>query len=218
VGLAGSSALVTATLRCLLDFYEVNISQPEQANLILSVETQELGISAGLQDRVIQVYEGCVFMDFDRAYMEEHGHGRYLPIDPGLLPKLYIAYRTDLAEGSETVHNNIRERWNQGDQQVMKAMEDFAACAQEVYDLLLAGRGAEIGPILDRNFDLRSRMYQIAPGNLELIERARSAGASAKFSGSGGAIVGTYEDEAMLERLVDAFEGTETSVLVPEIA
>ena len=34
-----------------------------------------------------------------------------------------------------------------------------------------------------------------------MVEAARSAGASAKFTGSGGAIVGTYEDEAMFAAL-----------------
>jgi glucuronokinase len=39
-----------------------------------------------------------------------------------------------------------------------------------------------------------------------MVEAARSAGASAKFAGSGGAIVGTYADAAMLTRMRAAFE------------
>ena len=34
-----------------------------------------------------------------------------------------------------------------------------------------------------------------------MINAARKAGASAKFAGSGGAIVGTYSDEAMFQKL-----------------
>jgi glucuronokinase len=217
VGLAGSSALVTATLRCLLEFYEVDIPQHLQPNLILSVESEELGISAGLQDRVIQVYEGCVFMDFDRELMQSRGYGRYEPIDPALLPNLYVAYRQDLAEGSEIVHNNIRERWQRGEPEVVQAMHDFAEYAERVRELLLAGRGEEIGPWLDRNFDRRRSIYNIDPRNIDMVERARSVGASAKFAGSGGAIVGTYEDEAMYQRLVKVFEGTSTQVIKPQI-
>jgi glucuronokinase len=41
----------------------------------------------------------------------------------------------------------------------------------------------------------------ISDENLEMIERARACGASAKLTGSGGAVVGTYEDEAMFARL-----------------
>jgi glucuronokinase len=65
VGLAGSSAIITATLRALMEFFGVGIPKPELPGLILSVELDELKIGAGLQDRVIQVYEGVVFMDFE---------------------------------------------------------------------------------------------------------------------------------------------------------
>ncbi|MDW7681555.1 MAG: GHMP kinase, partial [bacterium] len=63
VGLAGSSAIITATMRALMCFYGVEIPQEILPNIILSAETEELNINAGLQDRVIQVYEGCVYMD-----------------------------------------------------------------------------------------------------------------------------------------------------------
>jgi glucuronokinase len=71
VGLAGSSAIIVATLRCLMEFYGIDIPREVQASLALSVETEELGIAAGLQDRVIQVYEGLVYMDFARARIRE---------------------------------------------------------------------------------------------------------------------------------------------------
>src|SRR5215471_13848139 len=41
VGLAGSSAIIVATLRCLCDFYGVAIPQEVQPSLALSVETEE---------------------------------------------------------------------------------------------------------------------------------------------------------------------------------
>jgi len=217
VGLAGSSALVTATLRCLMEFYEVDIPKHLQPGLILSVETEELGISAGLQDRVIQVYEGCVFMDFDRELLESRGYGRYEPIDPGLLPRLFVAYREDLAEGSEVVHNNIRERWNRGDAEVVQAMQDFAGYAQSVRELLLAGRGAEIGPWLDKNFNRRRSIFNLDPRQVAMVERARAVGAHAKFAGSGGAIVGTCDDDDHFRRITEAFAEIGASVIQPRI-
>ncbi len=41
-------------------------------NLVLAAE-EELGITAGLQDRVVQVYGGVVYMDFDRGLMARSG-------------------------------------------------------------------------------------------------------------------------------------------------
>jgi glucuronokinase len=100
---------------------------------------------------------------------------------------------------------------------VVQAMQEFAGFAQEVRNLLLAGRGIEIGPWLNRNFDLRRRLYRLSEDNIEMVERARSVGASAKFAGSGGAIVGTFENDAMFERLIDVYQGTNTVVLKPAI-
>ena len=43
------------------------------------METRELGINAGLQDRVIQAYGGLVFMDFSKEHMIR-GYGEYEPL------------------------------------------------------------------------------------------------------------------------------------------
>ena len=99
IGLAGSSAIITATLRALMTFYRVSIPKPCQPTLILSVETEELGISAGLQDRVAQVYEGVVYMDFDRRLMEREHRGRYRSLDPRLLPRADSPSRPSLDGG-----------------------------------------------------------------------------------------------------------------------
>jgi glucuronokinase len=217
VGMAGSSAIITACWRALVQFYQVEIPKALLPSLVLSVENDELGIPAGLQDRVIQAYEGTVFMDFNRAALEKLGHGLYEELDPALLPKLYVAYTTRLSEGTEVFHNDIRGRWNRGEREIVSAMYHWAGLAQRVRDLLVAGRGNEIGPLLNENFDLRRRLYRLSPGNLEMVEAARDCGASAKFTGSGGAIVGTYADDAMFERLKATLEPLQVAVIKPEI-
>ena len=217
VGLAGSSAIITACMRALMAFYQVSIPKPILANLVLSVETKELGIPAGLQDRVAQVYEGLVYMNFDRAIMDRQGYGLYEELDPALLPPVYVAYRATLAEGTEVFHNNIRARWERGEPEVVEAMQHWAELAEKVRALLLAGRKHEIAPLLNENFDLRRKIYRISQGNIQMVETARAVGASAKFSGSGGAIVGTYTDEAMFRRLEQALLPIGVRVLQPQI-
>ena len=46
---------------------------------------------------------------------------------------------------------------------------------------------------------------------------ARAAGASCKFCGSGGAVVGTYTDEAMLAKLKGTMEEAGCTLIVPEV-
>ena len=217
VGMAGSSAIITACWRALMEFYAVEIPKHLLPSLVLSVENDELGIPAGLQDRVIQGYEGVVFMDFNRASIEKLGYGIYEELDPALLPPVFVAYTTKLSEGTEVFHNDIRGRWNRGEREIVSAMYQWANLAQRVRDLLLAGRGLEIGPLLNENFDLRRRLYKLSQGNIDMVEAARDCGASAKFTGSGGAIVGTYEDEAMFEKLKSALEPMQIMVIKPHI-
>jgi glucuronokinase len=196
LGLGGSSAIITAALRALCRYYGVEIPLPVQANLVLETETIELGVSAGLQDRVIQAYEGLVFMDFSRDIMDRDGYGRYEPLDPALLPPLYLAYRTSLSEGTEVFHNRIRERWNAGEPAVVDAMRSWAGLAEQGRKALLERDWETLDRLIDANYDLRAKIYKIGKGNVEMIEAARRAGASANFAGSGGAIVGRFKDEA----------------------
>ncbi|MHC4646351.1 MAG: mevalonate kinase family protein [Planctomycetota bacterium] len=217
VGLAGSSAIITACLRALMAFYRVNIVRHVQANLVLSAEAEELHIPAGLQDRVIQIYEGLVHMDFSKEIMTRRGYGHYEPLDAKLLGPLYVAYREDLSEPTEKFHNKIRERFVRGEADVVRAMRYWAGLADKVKRLLVSGQAAKIGILLDANFDRRRKIYQLSEENIRMVETARSAGASAKFTGSGGAIVGTYKDQQMLSRLKKELGRLNIRVIRPKI-
>ena len=225
VGLAGSSAIITAALRALMQFYgvsEEDLSRPDQANVILSVERGELGISAGLQDRVIQVYEGMVYMDFARSLMEGRGYGEYVPMDPALLPMLFIAYASDLSEGSEVFHNDIRGRFERGDPDVIQSMEDFAAFAERARECILRSDHGELGRLMDANFDRRASICRVSDRNLRMVSIGRESGASIKFAGSGGAVIGMVEDPGCVGEMEKRYrsEGFEFLVLnvVPELA
>ena len=220
VGLAGSSAIIVATLRCLMEFYGVEIPRQVQPSLVLSVENEELGIAAGLQDRVIQVYEGLVYMDFDRQRMQRHSGftcGVYEPLDASLLPPLYVAYSTDLSEPTEVVHNDLRARYQRGDPQVVEAMARFGELTVEAREAILAGDSGRLGKLIDANFDLRCSICRIAEKHREMVRRARRAGATAKFAGSGGAIIGLCPDQATFERLKAELEPIRCNVFRPVI-
>lgn len=217
VGLAGSSAIITSVMKALLQFYHVEIDKPILANLILSVETQELGISAGLQDRVVQVYENIVYMDFNREHMEEYGYGLYEPLTPPVIPNLYIAYSEELSEGTEVFHNNIRQRYDNGDRQVHDAMRQFGEITTRFKEALMNGDLPTMNALINQNFNLRASIYNISKRNWNLINCARNVGASSKFCGSGGAIVGIYENEAMYETLVQEMAKLNARVIKPII-
>jgi glucuronokinase len=206
-------------MRALMTLFGVQIPQPVLPGIILSVELDELKIGAGLQDRVIQLYEGVVFMDFDRERMERDGFGLYEPIDSRALPPLFVAYHDRLAEGTELTHNDLRSRFNRGDPQVLDGIKRWAELAQQARDLIVGGRGREVGPLMDANFDLRASLIHISPGNRRLVETGRRLGAAVKFAGSGGAVVGCYDgDPERLQRLSAAYAEMGAKLIVPEIA
>jgi glucuronokinase len=204
VGLAGSSAIIVATLRALMEFYGVEIPQRVQPSLVLAVENDELRITAGLQDRVIQVYGGLVYMDFARDAMQQvcgFECGQYEPLDPSLLPPLYIAYAVDVGEPTETLHNPLRALYERGDEKVVRAIKHFASYAAEGRDALLRGDADQLADLINANFDTRASICRLHAEHVNMIETARSVGASAKYAGSGGAIIGTYKNEAMYDEL-----------------
>jgi glucuronokinase len=217
LGMGGSSAIITAALRALCQYYCLDIPPAEQANLALQAETRELGVPAGLQDRVAQAYQGLVYMDFSRDLMESRGYGNYERLDTGLLKNVYVAYRTSLSEGTEIFHNDIRERWNRGEPQVVEAMRTWASYAERGRECLARGDTDELNKLIDANFDLRASIYRIGEGNLQMIRAARRAGASANFAGSGGAIVGLYRDEDVFARLAAEMSSAGAAVIKPNI-
>lgn len=217
LGLAGSSAIITACFKALMEFYGVTIPNAILANLVLSVENKELGIAAGLQDRVAQAYETPVYMDFDKSFMDKNGYGEYIPLNVMELPKLYIAFRRNLSEGTEVLHNNLRARYNIGEQVVIDAMNEWADLTVKFRIAMEKRDEDRMAHLINRNFDLRRSIVKIEQGNIEMVEIARSLGASSKFTGSGGAIIGTYKDDIMYDSLVKTFATKNIEVIKPDI-
>jgi len=205
VGLAGSSAIIVATLRALQEYYHVEISQDLQPSIALAVETQDLGIVGGLQDRVIQVMEGLVYMDFSSErvrVIDGYECGVYERLPVGLLPPVYVAYSLEAGEPTEVTHGPLRSRYLAGDSSVRDAMVKFATLAADGYEAIKSKDVVAFSRLMNANFDLRRSICDISPTHMRMIDVARRTGASAKFAGSGGAIVGVYFDDQMFDRLV----------------
>ncbi len=230
VGLSGSSAICSAMLKALMKFYGVEIPLEMQPTICLEAERDELGINCGFQDRVIQVYNGLVFMDFEKAFVESHNYGKYEQLYPSsLIPdpsslNLYIAYDANRAEESGKAHKKVKRLFEQRNADVVAAMSEFADIAQRGRDLFVtadldsATRNSQLATLINANFDLRDRIFNVAEENRRMVMTARKSGACAKFAGSGGAIVGTYADEAQFARLAADLAAIGTVVLKPTIA
>ena len=58
---------------------------------------------------------------------------------------------------------------------------------------------------------------KISESNFEMVQVARQCGASAKFAGSGGSLIGMYADEDMFSRLKVELEKLKAVVIKPLI-
>lgn len=194
VGLAGSSAIVIATIRAMIAAHadaawaRSLVREPALlASLALAAEREILGITAGLQDRVVQTFGGTVAMEFGPDSMGTVGGlatGTYRRLGP--LPSgLFVAYRADVASDSGQVHAAV----DPDDQSVRDAMRRAAQAARAATAAIEGGDAIALGSAMDDTFDQRASVMVLEPEHVEMIEIAQAHGASANYTGSGGAIV-----------------------------
>lgn len=201
-GFAGSSAIVIATLRALNSHCGKHWPKAEIAERALRVEVDELGISAGHQDRYTISFGGLNFMDF-------RGKEYLRPTDPyGLVRRLsrqelplFVCYG-GLPKSSAMVHNPLRERFLHGDYAIKRQMDMIAKLAERGVDVIERGDWDELGHLMNENTALRDALIPPRPGDARMIEQALSYGArGAKLAGSGGAIVVLADKGGVREQL-----------------
>jgi glucuronokinase len=217
VGLAGSSAIVIAALRALAQFNQVTIAEVELPTVALAVE-EDLEIPAGLQDRVTQVYEGLVYMDFEPQLLAANGHGVYERIDATLLKHAYVAWCPRMSVHSAGFHRELRRRFRAGDTQTVTALGEIAELAKQARAAFVSGDLRALQPLVNANFDLRRRLGPLEPHHVRMIEVARSTGASANYAGSGGAITGFAKGEHAFAELKCAMAAFGCTVIRPTLA
>jgi glucuronokinase len=142
-------------------------------------------------------------MDFSTAserVIDGYACYAYERLDPAALPDVYVAYHDALSEPTEVFHNDIRGRFDRGEPAVVAAMQRFAAIAEHGRAALLAGDLDALDRLVNENFD------------------TRRCGASAKFAGSGGAIVGLYRNHATLDRLRSALSAIHCRLILPIVS
>jgi glucuronokinase len=181
VGLGGSSAVVIAVMRAAAAAQGLELAPAVLAREALAAETEDLGIAAGPQDRVIQAHQGLLDMDF--------ASGRVEPIDPALLPPLVLAHRIQPGRHSGDSHAQLRARVESGNRAAVAGIGELANCAARAARALRGGDRDDLARALDDSFDTRVRIMDVDPEEADGVRIARRHGAAANYAGSGGAVV-----------------------------
>jgi glucuronokinase len=197
VGLAGSSALVVATLRALAARWGAAVAPEELARLALEAERDELGIAAGLQDRAVQAAGATVLVEGD-------GFRALAAAEP--IP-LVVAWDPAAAAPSGRYHARLRQRFDDGDAAVVGAMEELAGLAREAADAVERGDADRLASLVGATWRVRRGLGAVAPAQESLVAAAAEAGLAATSAGSGGSIVAVAPDPGAAGRLAAAAPG-----------
>jgi glucuronokinase len=179
VGLAGSSAIVIATLRAA----GVDLEPLAVAQLALSVERDDLGIAAGLQDRAVQAFDQPVLVDGESVR----------PLTPAAALRFVVVWRPDAAGDSGDYHGQ-REPNPAG-------MTELARIARGAAEAFVAGDALALANLMALSADVRRDAAPLPAAHEELADAVRAAGFSPNSTGSGGAVVAVFTSDDALAKL-----------------
>jgi len=199
VGLGDRTATVLATLQALDGLFGIGLAREQLAPLALACLTDQLGEPGSLRDPVAQTEGGLTFMDFD-----PDGGGRYEPLDPNLLPPLFVAWPTDPEPAGQPPSGAVDAELGEGE------AAELAGLAQRALSPLLIRDGAGFGVLLERDRELHETAEPANP----LATAVSEVGAAVNSSSPTGAVAGLFRDEAQLEQIRAAVAGLGAELLV----
>lgn len=183
VGLGGSSALVLATMQAALGCWGLDVPPHELAEAALMAETDELGLAAGLADRVAQVWGTTVLTDCRGAAPVIST----VPVQGA--PEVLLAWNADAAGPSDRYHGALRTRFEAGEPALVESMADLAGLADHAAYALAVGDCAAFAEAVDASLRARCALGPVPAAAMQPVEALRTAGAAVNFAGSGGALV-----------------------------
>ena len=205
-GVSGSTALLAATMACVLRVTgnELDLASAgglaDFAELVRDVERNEAAIMCGYQDAYMVVHGGLQFLDFAGKHPVTPGpHGRLRAI-ASPLPFLLITTGVERLSGS--VHGPMAQRWMDGEQLVVDAMASITELADVGLAALLKGDWVALGEAMDENHRLIAELGGSGEPIDLLISQCKAHGAiSAKLAGAGlgGTVIALTENADALE-------------------
>jgi len=122
------------------------------------------------------------------------------------------------AEASGRAHGDLRSRWERGDPELREAMHELREIVDAGVRCLEGGDAEGLRRLVDRNFDIRARIFRIREADRRVVALARERGAAAKLCGSGGAVLLLPKSASEALALATAVREAGYDALVPRVA
>ncbi|NUL82768.1 MAG: hypothetical protein HUU60_08620 [Armatimonadetes bacterium] len=214
-GLAGSTAMLTAVVACLLTLKEGWVSAYHLAEQVRRIEADALGVVCGYQDHHMAAFGGVNYMDFrGKETLRADANEPFATVEPidRLLPRRqelpFVLAFTGFERDSSAVHSDLRSRWERGDESVVKGMREIASLAQRAKKAMIERDWQLMADLMNENHAIVRDLGASGKVLDELIDAAKAGGAwAAKLAGAGGeggTIIALTPDP---QRLADALQG-----------
>jgi galactokinase/mevalonate kinase-like predicted kinase len=207
-GLAGSTALVVAILKGLLACQGKFPNTYQLAEMARYIELHHLKVVCGYQDAYMCTFGGLNYMDFRGKQFYREAEAELLAtIEPlgGYVRRLpFVLGYTGVQHSSGAVHRPIRERWLEGEPEVVAGYERMTEIARTSKKALLLEDWTTLGELMNENHAIQRDFGGSGESNERLIAAALGAGAlGAKLAGAGdgGTIIALWpeDDSSALE-------------------
>jgi galactokinase/mevalonate kinase-like predicted kinase len=200
-GLAGSTALLAATLACVLAARgERPEANREFAELVRDIERNEAGVQCGFQDAYMAVHGGLQLMRFEGKSPDDVGPLGELESLASELSFLLVTTGVERLSGS--VHGPVIERWRAGEANVRSAVAEVAELGEGGAQALRSGDWSELAKAMNRNQELIAGWGGSGDAIDRLVKDCLDSGAlAAKLAGAGmgGTVIALGADLEELE-------------------
>ena len=189
-GLAGSTALLVALVKALLAWQGHYPSAYRLAEQARYIELNYLRVVCGYQDAYMATFGGLNYMDFrGKQFYREAEAELFATIEPlasytADLP--FLLGHTGVQHSSGEVHKPLRERWLEGDPQVIAGYERITEIACLGKKALLLEDWPTLGRLMNENHTIQRDLGGSGEQNERLIAASLGVGAlGAKLAGAG---------------------------------
>lgn len=189
-GLAGSTALLAATLAAILTArgekpkLVTKVDRSGFAELVRDVELNEAKVQCGFQDAYMAVYGGLQRMEFDRKSPAVVGPFATLESLDSELP--FVLVTTGVKRLSGSVHGPVIERWLQKDPEIRTAVKEIIQLGAKGCASLLSYDLRSLAEAMTRNQAIIAAWGGSGEAIDQLVNDCVDCGAmSAKLAGAG---------------------------------
>lgn len=208
-GLAGSTSVLVSVLAAVLKTLGRKHHRHYLAEMLRVIELNYLKIQCGYQDQYMTVFGGINYMDFrGKENYRDLGDELYATVEPlgAFVEELpLVVAHTGKKRVSGAILRPIRERWLDGDREVVEGYRRIARLCQRGKRALIDGDWRTLAMLMNENHRIQKSLGASGEDNDRLITVARSNGAlAAKLAGAGGGgtiIALTFEPDRTVEAL-----------------